>query len=169
MLALIISVALIGGLVVIDQVIKSIVSGNMLINQSITAIDGVLNWTYAENTGASFSMLKDHNWIVTALSSVLVVAIMSILVYSCIKGNFSHIVARASLILIAAGGIGNLIDRFFNNGRVVDYIDISPLFNFAIFNFADCCVCVGGFLLCIYVLFLHESKSEKDDVNAQEV
>ena len=48
------------------------------------------------------------------------------------------------------GGIGNLIDRVLN-GVVVDYINVLFM-NFAVFNFADICVCCGVGLLILSIL-----------------
>ena len=53
---------------------------------------------------------------------------------------------QAALILVLGGGIGNLIDRVLN-GEVVDYINLLFM-RFAVFNFADICVCVGVALWC---------------------
>ena len=68
------------------------------------------------------------------------------------------------LTLIISGGLGNIIDRLFRGGRVVDYLDLQ-LFDFAIFNFADCCVTIGAALLLIYILFFDKSgkKSQADN------
>lgn len=57
--------------------------------------------------------------------------------------------------------IGNLIDRI-ATGVVVDYINVLFM-NFAIFNFADICVCVGVGLLMVWVLFdsYFKEKAEK--------
>ena len=55
--------------------------------------------------------------------------------------------------LIVAGGLGNLIDRIFR-AFVVDYLDVSPLFHFPVFNFADCCVVVGTILLAVWLLVI---------------
>ena len=57
------------------------------------------------------------------------------------------------------GGIGNLIDRVLN-GEVVDYINLLFM-RFAVFNFADICVCVGV-ALWVLVIFLDELHA--DDV-----
>ena len=59
-------------------------------------------------------------------------------------------VGNAGLLLVLAGGIGNLIDRALN-GVVVDYINLLFM-RFAVFNFADICVCVGVGLLILDVL-----------------
>ena len=64
---------------------------------------------------------------------------------------------QAALLLILAGGIGNLIDRVLN-GEVVDYINLLFM-QFAVFNFADICVCVGVGLW-VLVIFLEELHAE---------
>ena len=71
-----------------------------------------------------------------------------------------------SVSAIMAGGIGNMIDRIFV-GEVVDFFDFY-LIKFAVFNFADCCVCVGaGFLVLALILDLvKEAKAEKEKKNA---
>ena len=56
-------------------------------------------------------------------------------------------------VLVLGGGIGNLIDRVLN-GEVVDYINLLFM-RFAVFNFADICVCVGV-ALWVLVIFLEE-------------
>ena len=67
---------------------------------------------------------------------------------------------KAALILVLGGGIGNLIDRVLN-GEVVDYINLLFM-RFAVFNFADICVCVGV-ALWVLVIFLEESHSGNAD------
>lgn len=57
---------------------------------------------------------------------------------------------RWVFILIFSGGLGNLIDRVLN-GYVVDFF-ATTFMNFAVFNVADCFVCVGAALFVIAVL-----------------
>ncbi len=64
---------------------------------------------------------------------------------------------QAALLLVLGGGIGNLIDRVLN-GEVVDYINLLFM-RFAVFNFADICVCVGV-ALWVLVIFLEELHAE---------
>ena len=59
-----------------------------------------------------------------------------------------------SLILIAAGAIGNLIDRV-RLGYVVDFFYFS-LINFPVFNVADIYVTVSSFYLVILLLFVYK-------------
>ena len=67
-----------------------------------------------------------------------------------------------SLALILAGGFGNLIDRIFR-GRVIDFIDISPVFNFPTFNIADILVVIGwiAFALNMAIYTTRELKNLK--------
>ena len=67
----------------------------------------------------------------------------------------------AALVLVLGGGIGNLIDRVLN-GEVVDYINLLFM-RFAVFNFADICVCVGVALwvLVIFLEELHEDSAKE--------
>ena len=54
-----------------------------------------------------------------------------------------------SVALVIAGGVGNLIDRIFRH-FVIDYIEVR-LINFAVFNFADCCVVIGTIMIVCYL------------------
>ena len=53
-------------------------------------------------------------------------------------------------MLIVAGAIGNVIDRFIY-GKVVDFIDFYGIWN-AIFNVADCCIVIGTIMLIVYLI-----------------
>ena len=78
--------------------------------------------------------------------------------FSLLSGRqlFLIVATSAALILVLGGGIGNLIDRVLN-GEVVDYINLLFM-RFAVFNFADICVCVGV-ALWVLVIFLDELHS----------
>ena len=74
-----------------------------------------------------------------------------------------------SFSLVIGGGVGNLIDRIFNDGNVIDFIDVR-IINFAIFNFADICAVCGGILLCVLVIIdevrdVRKKKAEKASVD----
>ncbi|WP_411655704.1 signal peptidase II [Anaeromassilibacillus sp. SJQ-1] len=138
----------------VDQLIKRLVVVQLKPVGSMTAIPGLLDFTYLENRGAAFGMLQDQRWffiVTTGFITILLIA--GLFVYK--KHSACSIAAS---ILIIGGGIGNLIDRIFL-GYVVDYIHVS--FFPPIFNFADCCVTVGTVLLMIHILFFLERKNEK--------
>lgn len=152
----------------IDQIIKLIVVSNMSLGDSIPIINNVLHITYVLNDGAAFSFMSGQVWLLCGVTSV----IMGVLIYLYISKRVTHKLAITSLALIESGGIGNLIDRFFNGdvlfqGKVVDYVDFR-LINFAVFNFADCCVVIGTITLVVYLLFFDVEKPAKVEENADE-
>ncbi len=143
-------------LVAADQIIKYIVDTNLEIGESVVAIKGVLNWHHLRNDGASFSILEGQRWFFI-IGTFIILAVIAVIIA---KKIINHWLGYVSATLVIGGGIGNLIDRI-RFGEVIDYIDISPLFKFAIFNFADCCIVVGGILMCVYIMFIHDKYAQQ--------
>ena len=73
---------------------------------------------------------------------------------------YKHLIQTAlgrwSLVLVAAGALGNAIDRV-AHGFVVDLFDFR-LIHFPVFNVADIFICVGGVLFVVYFLFQHKDE-----------
>ncbi len=152
---------------IIDQLIKYIVDSSMQLYQSIPVINNVFHITYVLNDGAAFSFLSGQTWILCGVTS----ALMIFLIWIFFSKKTVHPLLISSLGLVISGGIGNLIDRFFNSdvlfqGKVIDYFDFC-LIDFAIFNFADCCITIGTVLLAVFLIFYDKPK-EKTEENADE-
>ena len=126
---------------------------------SVPIIEDALHLTYAENTGAAFSMFDepDERWIFMSISTV---AIVALLVYFFVRKPTDKWECL-SLAFIIGGGIGNMIDRFLL-GYVVDMIDFC-LIDFAVFNVADSFVCIGAGLLMLTLIrgVIREAREEK--------
>ena len=75
-------------------------------------------------------------------------------------GHRATALETCALSLIAAGGIGNAIDRFVN-GFVVDFIDLTFM-DFPVFNIADIGVTCGFVLLVIGYLLATRPPSRKE-------
>ena len=140
-------------LVLIDQAVKFAVRADIGLGQSVPFIPHVLDLAYVQNTGAAFSILKTHTWLL-ALTSLAVVLVLCWLV---LKGFFQNALGRVSAALVLAGGVGNLIDRAVF-GFVTDMFR-TVFIDFPVFNVADCCVTVGVPLLFLYIL-LYVGKEE---------
>ena len=56
-----------------------------------------------------------------------------------------------AITLVLSGGLGNMIDRIFNNGKVVDFICLEFI-DFPVFNIADCAIVIGAGLLILYFI-----------------
>ncbi len=115
----------------------------------------ILNLTYLENDGALFGSFSGMRWILIAVTT----ALMIFCIY-CIFRFQKEKVAVTALTLIVSGGIGNLIDRLFRGGKVVDYFDVQFM-DFAIFNFADCCVVIGVILIVVQTFIIDVIKEKK--------
>lgn len=145
-------------LVVIDQVVKFLVRANIPLGESIPFIPYIMDLTYVQNTGAAFSLLREHTWLLTLLSAVLVVVIAWLIFRRHITGRLGLLAAT----LVLAGGVGNLIDRV-ALGYVTDMFQ-TTFIDFAVFNVADSCLTVGVVLLVIYVLFFYDKLHKKEEV-----
>lgn len=146
-------------LVVLDQIVKYLVRANIPLGGSVPFIPCLLDLTYVQNTGAAFSILRQHTWLLTLTSAVVVLAMCFFLV----KGFFKNRLGLFSAALVLAGGVGNLIDRVLF-GFVTDMFQ-TTFMEFAVFNVADCCITVGVPLLFLYV-WLYVGKDEKKEGGA---
>ncbi len=109
----------------------------------IEPIPGLLRFTYVENRGVAFGLFQNNSALFALLSTIIIVGILW-RAWSWL-GHTSTI-ARISVALIVAGGIGNVIDRLLY-GFVVDFIHIIPLPIFQVFNVADTAISLGAVLL----------------------
>lgn len=115
---------------------------------------------YAENEGAFLSLFANlprnvRFWLLTVMNSVILAGVAWLLVSH-------HGLDRRSFValsLLLAGGIGNLIDRIWLGGIVIDFmvVDLGDLTGLAwlktgIFNVADMAI-TAGFLLLVPTLF----------------
>ena len=143
-----------------DQLSKWLVVALLQGKESVYVIPGVLRFTYVENDGAAFGMLDDHRWVFLVLSTVMIIA----LIFYIVKYKPQSKWVMTSLILIVGGGIGNMIDRILL-GYVIDFIDFCAFPNLWrwVFNIADSAVCVGTFMLSVWLIIdtVKEYKREK--------
>jgi len=129
---------IVSAVIFIDQITKLLARAYL----SSAPVSGkILGFVYRENTGAGFSLLQDHNLLLTAIGIIII----SLLVYffKTFKGHEKYF---ASLII--GGAFGNLVDRIFL-GYVVDFIYLSF---WPTFNIADASITIGAIGL-IYLSF----------------
>lgn len=149
-------------LVAADQAVKFAVRANIDLGRSVPFIPYVLDLAYVQNTGAAFSILSRHTWLLT-LTSLAVVLVMCRLIT---KGFFRNALGRWAAVLVLAGGVGNLIDRAVF-GAVTDMF-MTTFIDFPVFNVADCCITVGVPLLFLYILLYVGREEKKDARDAEE-
>lgn len=144
-------------LVAIDQGIKLLVIEYLKPIEYLDVLDGILRLRYVENSGAVFGSFATHTLVLTIFS----IALLGVTIYFLVTNKSNSKFANLCLLLMVAGGIGNIIDRI-RLHYVVDYIE--PLFvDFAVFNFADCLITVGAAMLIVFLIvdIVKEGKHSK--------
>lgn len=133
-------------LIVIDIVIKLIISNNLILNQSISVINNFFYITYVKNTGVAWSILSGK----INLIIVITLAIIILLIIYIFNKKSYGVLEIISYSMLLSGSIGNLIDRIIY-GYVIDYLDFNILgYDYPIFNFADICIVIGIVLILIF-------------------
>lgn len=139
----------------LDQWTKWAIVKSIPLNGMIEVIPGFFELTYLRNFGAAFSSMTGVSM---GFFGILTIVALCVIAYYFMKTDSTKV--EFALSLIAAGAIGNLIDRM-TLGYVRDffrfYIFGSP---FAVFNVADVCLTIGVALLIVIVL-VEEWKERK--------
>jgi len=138
----------------IDFFIKRIVIKNMEPLQSIKVIPKFFSFTYAQNSGAAWSIFRNSTTFLAILSLIAFIAIGTyIKKMKDIKKL--HIIGFS---LLLGGILGNFIDRVFY-GYVIDYLDFYIFgYDYPIFNFADITIVVGAIILMIGSVYYDRKK-----------
>lgn len=146
-------------LVAADQFTKWLAVQNLAAGGRFSLWDGVLEFTYSENTGIAWGMMKNSRLIVSVITALLLIGVLYILMSGKIRDQR---LLTCGVTLLFAGGIGNLIDRV-ARGYVVDFIHYYKWFDFPVFNLADCCITVGAVLLFIALIFFYKTDEKKEE------
>ena len=141
-------------LLVLDQVTKYLARTRLMPMKKAPFIPGLLNFVYVENTGAVWGVFKDQRTFLLIFTVLAFVCILAFYIRLARKRKYTAI--RWLLVFIAAGAIGNIIDRYFL-GFVTDFINFEFI-EFPVFNVADIYITVSEALLFILVLFVYKEE-----------
>ncbi len=132
----------------IDQTTKYLTTIKLSEYESFIVAEDLLSFTRYHNTGGPWSIFDG----LPILFIIATLCIFALEFFYFKKHPLNHSTAKLSCAFINSGAIGNLLDRIFR-GYVVDMIDLTFI-DYPVFNFADCCVVVGAFMMCVYVIFI---------------
>ncbi len=154
-----------GAIFMIDQTTKAWAIRRLRLGDDIPVISGFLNFAYAQNTGAAFSIFDSYGdagrW---GLSAVALFASILVLYYFW-RTPRSDDRMLGALALLLAGIAGNVTDRI-RLGFVVDFIDVQfGSWHYPTFNVADMAIIAGAGLLIIDMFFSKkaEDRSQKSE------
>ncbi len=154
-----------------DQVSKDMAQESLRFSAPVELLGGMLHLYYAENTGVAFSLGAELSrtlryWLFTVGAGVVLIGLF---LYALLRRASTRwqLVAYALMI---GGGVSNLLDRLFNDGRVIDFMMIKVgAVHTAIFNLADVMILFGcGLLVAVLWRPLRESDAAAAEAAAQE-
>lgn len=131
--------------VVLDQLIKLIITNNLYLGETLKIIPNFFDITKVHNYGAAWSMFSGNVIILAIIGIIALIFIYSFFVYK----KDLHKLEIITYSLLLGGIIGNLIDRIVL-GYVVDYLSFNIFgYMFPIFNLADMGIVISVLLIII--------------------
>lgn len=147
---------------IVDQLSKYSIEQNLgpyLSGKNTTLFAG-LTFEYVKNSGASYSFLRGVPWLFTIVAIIAAIGLIFYYQWQGVAGFWY----KLSVGLILGGIIGNLSDRIFKDGYVTDFIHISWLGFFNVFNLADSAISIGVVIVLLTTL-LQGVKNEPSTSN----
>ncbi len=145
----------------LDRVTKAIAKEKLSGGQTYSYLFDTLRIQYSENSGAFLSMGENLPPVAGFILLGLLPAAFLIILFIYIILSKKITAGQATAFsLILTGGMNNVvIDRFFNNRRVIDFLNmgIGPVFRTGILNFADMYV-TAGFIIIVLLVYIDSRK-----------
>lgn len=148
----------------VDQLSKQWIVSTMDLYQVSEVIPGLFNLVHVTNKGGAFSLLASIDSPLRHYFFVLIQGGAAVgLTIAALKVHRHRPLYLVSFALIAAGALGNLIDRL-RHGAVIDFLDFYlGSYHWPAFNVADSSICIGVGLL--FALNVFDIKNEKTGRN----
>ncbi len=155
------------GIFLVDQVTKAWAVRALRFGRDVTLIPGLLDLSYAENTGIAFGQLQNGGttgrWLLVSLALAAAVAV--IIYFFRTPRTDDRVLGACALLL--AGIAGNLTDRA-RLGHVIDFIVLHAgnSFYWPTFNVADASICAGAGLLALDLIL--EGRKQRIQVSSEQ-
>jgi signal peptidase II len=134
--------------VALDQAVKAVVRQGLDLFDTIVVVPGFFSLTRVHNTGIAYGLFDTVQFPYKAAVVALVqaAALVGLAAYAASLEPLRRF-ARAGLLLVIGGAIGNLIDRV-TAGYVLDFFDFYwGGWHFWAFNIADASITIGVALM----------------------
>jgi signal peptidase II len=135
---------------VVDFITKRVVLANeAVLRGKVEVIGEFARFIYVRNPGAAMGLFPIGRWALVGVS--ILASVFLVYLYRTLRPR--RPVRLAAMSAILGGALGNLVDRLFYDGLVVDFIDLGfGAHRFYTFNVADMGVTLGGALLFLCLL-----------------
>ena len=152
-------------LVFLDQMIKRLAVLRLKNQDPVILIKNVFQLFYLENHGAAFGILQGKRFFFL----IITVIIILVLAYCYVRVPYTKKfrILRVVFVMLAAGAIGNFIDRI-AQGYVVDFFYFN-LIDFPIFNVADIYVTCSAILLAVLIIFRYKEADITELTNSLKI
>lgn len=129
-----------------DQMTKGIAREELASADPISLFNDTIRIVYSENTGATLGMGANLPEGVRFALFVLLNGLISITtLIAALKMRELRLPQMIGLLLVASGGLGNLIDRLLNQGAAIDFLNLGiGSLRTGIFNVADVLILAGA-------------------------
>lgn len=140
-------------LVITDQLTKHLAVVRLKNQAAYNLINGILEFNYLENRGAVFGVLQNQKYFFVFVALIFIGVIVFVLIKVPTQKKYYSL--NILLVMIAAGAVGNMIDRV-RYDYVVDFIYLVCI-QFPIFNVADIYVTTATVILVFQILFVYKT------------
>ena len=140
-------------LVIADQLTKHLAVVRLKNQAAYNLINGILEFNYLENRGAAFGVLQNQKYFFVFVALIFIGVIVFVLFKVPTQKKYYSL--NILLVMIAAGAVGNMIDRV-RYDYVVDFIYLVCI-QFPIFNVADIYVTTATVILVFQILFVYKT------------
>ncbi len=161
-LAVVSALAVIGA----DRFTKSIFAPMLENGKSTEFIKGIIDITVVSNDGGAWGMLGGYTWLLVSITLVVMLVLFALLLRFGLKNKLMF----WAIMMVLSGGIGNMIDRIFFGGKVIDFLHFEFWPTFPVFNVADCAIVLGAGLLILYFIIdiINDAKAKKAGLKEQD-
>jgi signal peptidase II len=137
-------------ILIFDFLTKRLVLGHAeTLQQRVEVLGDFFRLAYVRNPGAAMGLFPVGRSVLITVSILATILLVFLFLHTQVRWR----VRRAALAAITGGALGNLVDRIFYDGLVIDFIDIGIRnHRFYTFNVADMGVTLGGLVLFISLL-----------------
>jgi signal peptidase II len=159
--------SIVGTVLVLDLITKQLIQTRVRLHDVIPVIPGFFNITHVRNKGAAFGILSNLPEVWRSAFFIIVTLVAVAAIIALILKTHERLSVYA-FSLIAAGAVGNLIDRI-RYGEVVDFIQwYVKSYTWPSFNVADSAITIGVVLLASDMLFRKQDAVKQVEVQAKD-